>query len=348
MKEEERLLVAVNEYYSELEQLSQTSESDEWCIALFENQLKETPIEEKNTYAFYESWLLFFKMGPFNRVLERIVKRKQALGFLSEFLPDYDQELLFKTSLMTNIDEETKKEVAEQYLCESIREQVEQPEIDEYVSLIMSVHDFLFCPDTEESIKKFLEHIKIWFINTVKCYNYLKDEFNMLKKRETAILEPLLNDPLIEKYIGMYCSDSVNRFELSDEDFDFTADLASKNSIGILKDIYRKPASIKEIIDFWAENGYIDNDIVTKEKVAYRLFGRKKPKNILNGKITWYKEPNPLCYCIKEMIGKHGEFKRMHLYFEFAEVKNGKVDNPSDKANYCKEFKDMIEYMFKK
>ena len=154
------------------------------------------------------------------------------------------------------------------------------------------------------------------------------DEDKSLENVADAIDEPSdainkeTDDDTAHKEVEGDKNTDYEEFTLPDNLFDERVSKDSKNLWieGIKCDKHDKslPKHIAELINIFAENDYIDDDLDTKETFAFRLTGRKKPKHLVE-KIKWYGENyTTLLYFIKKYSNKYGKYERFEkfLYLE--------------------------------
>lgn len=112
---------------------------------------------------------------------------------------------------------------------------------------------------------------------------------------------------------------------------------------------YKDSKALAKLIEYLAVEGYVDDNIDTKDNLVFRFTGRKMPKK-LKEHIKWHKKSNDLYYLIKHLypngqgIKGHNKYKKGSEIFE-VEFIDGK--NYSQYAHRCtKGFKAKIEELF--
>lgn len=166
---------------------------------------------------------------------------------------------------------------------------------------------------TKAPLPPLLEILKT-FEQRLLSYLYYKDEFNLT---EQNIIEKIVKQPkyinrynrIYSKYLKMKQTESIpdnkknaspnKEFTLPDNYFELECNLDDRVSVDAFCPLIKTlgVGTFKEFINDIAQEGYIDNDIITKESFAYRLTGIYKPENLLE-QIEWKKEKDPNSHCL--------------------------------------------------
>ena len=135
--------------------------------------------------------------------------------------------------------------------------------------------------------------------------------------RERQIIEKILQNPKyadiynrildeinqkiqINRVLGSFSNDEL---VLPDNYFELRRNTDDCVSIDNIKTVIKERGveTFKKFIDYVAEQGYIDNDLKTKESFAYRLTGILKPDNLLE-QIEWKKDKDPTSRCLYYIV----------------------------------------------
>ena len=288
-------------------------------------------VSTDNAYTLFEYTRVFLLLRPFMRTVEFIKEHKFNDSNICE-------SEMIKALLSLEEDKDNAKECLSEYLIPFSDGEKDIPKIEEAVALLMELNAI-----KGKSLVESIGPITTLFEKMVEWlqtyWNKELLEYLRLTDREAEILQPFIKDPELSKYIGLDRNEPI-QFELP-EDYFKGKYLYDSNSIGEMDKKYRDPNKLAKLINYFAEKGYIDNDINTKRTLAFRLTGMNKPDYLIE-KIIWHDKPNPLCYCVKVFTDNYDKFKMMeHLfYFEAGLV------NPSDKAENCKKFQKDFNSIF--
>lgn len=178
----------------------------------------------------------------------------------------------------------------------------------------------------------------------------MDERFGPSNAKEQKVLNRILENP---KYAGLYneiLDELKQEFILPDGYFDEPGNETERVCIDDIKDSIKVGQRFQDFINYVAEEGYIDNDILTKQSFAYRLTGRCRPDNLIE-QIEWNTDKDPgshfLYYIVKQLyysngrsgIKKYpdiptGKYERIKLFFI---CDNYTVENPSAYANQIKQ-----------
>ena len=108
---------------------------------------------------------------------------------------------------------------------------------------------------------------------------------------------------------------------------------------------------LNDLITFLAENGFIDNNIETKQSLAYRFTGKNKPQKLVKV-IQWKDNMNDLVYIMKRLyFGVNGKYNRARTFFEtsdndkFQGIPNGQICRNAD-MSIDTELKNKMDELF--
>lgn len=178
----------------------------------------------------------------------------------------------------------------------------------------------------------------------------MEERFGPSNAKEQKVLNRILENP---KYTGLYneiLDELEQEFILPDGYFDEPGNETERVCIDDIRDSIKVGQRFQDFINYVAEEGYIDNDILTKQSLAYRLTGRCRPDNLIE-QIEWNTDKDPgshlLYYIIKQLyfsngrsgIGKYtsiptSKYERIKLFFI---CDNYTAENPSAYANQIKQ-----------
>lgn len=262
-------------------------------------------VSTDNAYTLFEYSRVFLLLRPFMRTVEFIKEHKFNDSTICE-------SEMIKALLSLEEDKDNAKECLSEYLIPFSDGEKDIPKIEEAVALLMEMNAI-----KGKSLVESIGPITTLFEKMVEWlqtyWNKELLEYLRLTDREAEILQPFIKDPELSKYIGLDRNEPI-QFELP-EDYFKGKYLYDSNSIGEMDKKYRDPNKLAKLINYFAEKGYIDNDINTKRTLAFRLTGMNKPDYLIE-KIIWHDKPNPLCYCVKVFTDNYDKFKMMeHLFY---------------------------------
>lgn len=161
----------------------------------------------------------------------------------------------------------------------------------------------------------------------------------------------LYNETLreLEQEEGLTCLEDMSKmnndkeFTLADNYFELECNPDDRVSVDAFCPLINTQGveTFEKFINDIAQEGYIDNDIITKESFAYRLTGICKPENLLD-QIEWKKEKDPNSHClfciikyfyqgngrkgIKHPTLPQGRYERMQIFFSCKSSSNYSED----------------------
>lgn len=299
----------------------------------------------------YEKLLDSFTTNNKNAFTEIICRNEYAINILKRFYYNYKFKYQFVKGRKHCSNKSRKR------LREAFDElHLDQGESKEIKNFIEYGREMAVAP-TKAPLPPLLEILKT-FEQRLLSYLYYKDEFNLT---EQNIIEKIVKQPkyinrynrIYSKYLKMKQTESIpdnkknaspnKEFTLPDNYFELECNLDDRVSVDAFCPLIKTlgVGTFKEFINDIAQEGYIDNDIITKESFAYRLTGICKPENLLE-QIEWKKEKDPNSHCLFCIVKyfyqgngrkgpKHptlpqGRYERMQIFFNCKSSSNYSED----------------------
>lgn len=246
--------------------------------------------------------------------------------------------------------------------AESTRSRTELAEDEELLQAMDKMYQSMNRLEEDDSdenfhqyIDDFYEYIRLHFVYLVVFYLNSADSF---LPKEKKIIEQLLTQPEADHYYQV-CKDMKAEVDAepaeqpSAEPFSLPSDMLTSRldpdgvdeHFDCHQELIRQGVEkLVQLVDYLAEQDYIENTVQAKNLFVYRLTGRNRPPEL--APLEWHGKNNrsyELIYLVKHLTAK-SDYKKMRQFFKGLQwVKN---QDSSYARSACYDFKYFLHQLY--
>ena len=238
------------------------------------------------------------------------------------------------------------------YLLDYMADRLEKSETDDRDLVLESVKqwqpssELINTDDSDEILYQYFSDYRHFIETNLKVYLfYYWDWYNDFLLKERNMIEPILDNPLVEDLVeNIWKEYEASRMEEQEKNETITipSDFFSSSNLSNRKQEHFSPKdeviakgveAFSVFINYLVEKGYIAD--YNKALFAYRMTGRCRPEKEVLPVIEWHgknNRPYELIYIIRS-FSERGDYKKMKLFFQGPEWVAGKDSSYADSAD---------------